>query len=80
MLVVGSEGKRLSRLARESCDVTGLIPMPSSVESLNASVTAGVLLAEVARRRPSGRLSPRASSLSHLGPFRPARPAACAKL
>jgi 23S rRNA (guanosine2251-2'-O)-methyltransferase len=54
VLVVGSEGKGISRLVRETCDVTVSIPMSSSVESLNASVAAGVLLAEVARRRRQG--------------------------
>jgi 23S rRNA (guanosine2251-2'-O)-methyltransferase len=51
VLVVGSEGRGLSRLVRETCDVTVSIPMSGPVESLNASVAAGVLLAEVARRR-----------------------------
>lgn len=51
VLVVGSEGKGLSRLVRETCDVAVSIPMSGPVESLNASVAAGVLLAEVARRR-----------------------------
>jgi 23S rRNA (guanosine2251-2'-O)-methyltransferase len=51
VLVVGSEGKGMSRLVRETCDVTVSIPMSGPVESLNASVAAGVLLAEVARRR-----------------------------
>ena len=51
VIVVGGEGKGLSRLVRETCDVTVSIPMSGAVESLNASVAAGVLLAEVARRR-----------------------------
>jgi 23S rRNA (guanosine2251-2'-O)-methyltransferase len=51
VLVVGSEGKGLSRLVRQTCDVTVSIPMAAAVESLNASVAAGVVLAEVARRR-----------------------------
>ncbi|SNR61545.1 23S rRNA (guanosine2251-2'-O)-methyltransferase [Haloechinothrix alba] len=51
VVVVGSEGKGLSRLVRENCDVTVSIPMAPGVESLNASVATGVLLAEVARRR-----------------------------
>lgn len=54
VLVVGSEGKGLSRLVQETCDVTVSIPMSGPVESLNASVAAGVLLAEVARRRRAG--------------------------
>ncbi|WP_026065931.1 23S rRNA (guanosine(2251)-2'-O)-methyltransferase RlmB [Actinoalloteichus spitiensis] len=51
VVVVGSEGRGLSRLVRENCDATVSIPMAAGVESLNASVAAGVLLAEVARRR-----------------------------
>ena len=51
VVVVGSEGKGLSRLVRETCDQTVSIPMSANVESLNASVAAGVVLAEVARRR-----------------------------
>lgn len=51
VLVVGSEGRGLARLTRTVCDVTVSIPMTRSVESLNASVAAGVVLAEVARRR-----------------------------
>ncbi|RZS41151.1 23S rRNA (guanosine2251-2'-O)-methyltransferase [Herbihabitans rhizosphaerae] len=51
VVVVGSEGRGLSRLVREACDATVSIPMAAGVESLNASVAAGVLLAEVARRR-----------------------------
>ncbi len=51
VLVIGSEGKGLSRLVKETCDVTVSIPMAGPVESLNASVAAGVVLAEVARRR-----------------------------
>ncbi|CAL99792.1 23S rRNA (guanosine2251-2'-O)-methyltransferase [Saccharopolyspora erythraea NRRL 2338] len=51
VVVVGSEGRGLSRLVRETCDQTVSIPMAGSVESLNASVAAGIVLAEVARRR-----------------------------
>lgn len=54
VLVLGSEGKGLSRLVRETCDQVVSVPMSSSVESLNAGVAAGVSLYEVARRR-SGR-------------------------
>ncbi len=50
VVVVGSEGKGLSRLVREVCDVVAGIPI-SGAESLNASVAAGVSLYEVARRR-----------------------------
>ncbi|RRO17280.1 23S rRNA (guanosine(2251)-2'-O)-methyltransferase RlmB [Saccharopolyspora rhizosphaerae] len=51
VVVVGSEGRGLSRLVRDTCDQTVSIPMATDVESLNASVAAGVVLAEVARRR-----------------------------
>ncbi|MGC4798862.1 23S rRNA (guanosine(2251)-2'-O)-methyltransferase RlmB [Micromonospora saelicesensis] len=51
VVVVGSEGRGLSRLVGETCDLTVSIPMISEVESLNASVAAAVALAEVARRR-----------------------------
>ena len=51
VVVVGSEGKGLSRLVRETCDQIVSIPMSSAVESLNAGVAAGVALYEVARRR-----------------------------
>lgn len=51
VLVVGSEGKGLSRLVRESCDVLVRIPMRSDTESLNAGVAAGIALYEIARRR-----------------------------
>src|SRR6478735_415154 len=50
-LVVGSEGKGLSRLVRETCDVVASIPILSDVESLNAGVAAGISLYEVARLR-----------------------------
>lgn len=51
VVVVGSEGKGLSRLVRESCDAVVSIPMAGPTESLNASVAAGVVLAEIARQR-----------------------------
>jgi 23S rRNA (guanosine2251-2'-O)-methyltransferase len=54
LVVVGSEGRGLSRLVGETCDLRVSIPMVSSVESLNASVAAAVTLAEVARRRNAG--------------------------
>ena len=50
-LVVGSEGKGLSRLVREKCDQIVSIPISASTESLNAGVAAGVALYEVARTR-----------------------------
>jgi 23S rRNA (guanosine2251-2'-O)-methyltransferase len=51
VVVVGSEGRGLSRLVGETCDVTVSIPMSDAAESLNASVAAAVTLAEIARRR-----------------------------
>src|SRR6201997_904640 len=51
VVVVGSEGKGLSRLVRETCDEGGAISMAGHTESLNASVAAGVVLAEIARQR-----------------------------
>ena len=54
VVVVGSEGKGLSRLVRETCDQIVSIPMTSSVESLNAGLATGVTLYEIARRRSEG--------------------------
>ena len=51
VIVVGSEGKGLSRLVRENCDSILSVPIASEVESLNASVAAGVVLSEFARQR-----------------------------
>src|SRR4029079_13155863 len=51
VVVVGSEGKGLSRLVRENCDQIVSVPMSSAVESLNAGIATGVTLYEVARRR-----------------------------
>jgi 23S rRNA (guanosine2251-2'-O)-methyltransferase len=51
VVVVGSEGRGLSRLVGSTCDIRVSIPMLSTVESLNASVAAAVTLAEIARRR-----------------------------
>lgn len=51
VLVTGSEGKGLSRLVRETCDVVASIPIEADVESLNAAVATGVALYEVSRRR-----------------------------
>ncbi|CAM5241677.1 Putative tRNA/rRNA methyltransferase OS=Streptomyces glaucescens OX=1907 GN=SGLAU_15650 PE=3 SV=1 [Streptomyces glaucescens] len=50
-IVVGSEGKGLSRLVGETCDFRVRIPMPGGAESLNAGVAAGIVLYETARRR-----------------------------
>ena len=51
VIVVGSEGKGISRLVRDNCDTIMSIPTEPLVESLNASVAAGVVLSEFARQR-----------------------------
>jgi 23S rRNA (guanosine2251-2'-O)-methyltransferase len=51
VVVVGSEGRGLSRLVSATCDLRLAIPMAAGAESLNASVAAAVVLAEIARRR-----------------------------
>ncbi|TNU76728.1 23S rRNA (guanosine(2251)-2'-O)-methyltransferase RlmB [Miniimonas arenae] len=51
VLVAGSEGKGLSRLVRQTCDLIAAIPIASSVESLNASVAASLALYEVSQHR-----------------------------
>ena len=50
-LVIGSEGDGLSRLTREKCDFIVSVPMFGKIDSLNASVSAGVLLYEAVRQR-----------------------------
>ena len=50
-LVIGNEGEGVSRLVREACDFTASIPMKGNIESLNASVAAGVLSYEIVRQR-----------------------------
>lgn len=50
-LVIGNEGKGVSRLVKEKCDYTAAIPMRGDIDSLNASVAAGVLAFEIVRQR-----------------------------
>ena len=50
-LVIGNEGEGVSRLVREACDFTASIPMKGNIDSLNASVAAGVLAYEIVRQR-----------------------------
>jgi 23S rRNA (guanosine2251-2'-O)-methyltransferase len=50
-LVVGNEGEGVSRLVREKCDLIASIPMTGEIDSLNASVAAGVLMYEIVRQR-----------------------------
>ena len=50
-LVIGNEGEGVSRLVRETCDFAAGIPMKGNIDSLNASVAAGVLAYEIVRQR-----------------------------
>ena len=52
-LVIGNEGSGVSRLVREKCDYIVSIPMKGDIDSLNASVAAGVLAYEIVRQRMS---------------------------
>lgn len=52
-LVIGNEGDGVSRLVREKCDFIASIPMKGDIDSLNASVAAGVLAYEIVRQRLS---------------------------
>ena len=50
-LVIGSEGEGVSKLVKENCDFTAAIPMAGEIDSLNASVAAGILSYEIVRQR-----------------------------
>lgn len=50
-LVIGNEGNGVSRLVKEKCDYTASIPMKGNIDSLNASVAAGVMAYEIVRQR-----------------------------
>ena len=50
-LVIGNEGEGVGRLVREKCDMIAAIPMKGDIDSLNASVAAGVLAYEIVRQR-----------------------------
>lgn len=52
-LVIGNEGEGVSRLVKEKCDYIAAIPMKGNIDSLNASVAAGVLAYEIVRQRMS---------------------------
>ena len=54
-LVIGNEGEGVSRLIREKCDYIASIPMKGEIDSLNASVAAGVLAYEIVRQRLSAK-------------------------
>ncbi len=53
-IVIGNEGEGVSRLVREACDFRAFVPMKGNIDSLNASVAAGVLAYEVVRQRICG--------------------------
>ena len=50
-VVIGNEGEGVSRLVKEKCDFVAAIPMKGDIDSLNASVAAGILAYEVVRQR-----------------------------
>lgn len=50
-LVIGNEGSGVGRLVKETCDFTASIPMKGDIDSLNASVAAGILAFEISRQR-----------------------------
>ena len=50
-LVIGNEGEGVGRLVKEKCDMVASIPMKGDIDSLNASVAAGVLAYEIVRQR-----------------------------
>lgn len=50
-LVIGSEGEGVGKLVKEKCDMSAAIPMKGDIDSLNASVAAGVLAYEIVRQR-----------------------------
>ena len=52
-LVIGNEGEGVGRLVKEKCDMVASIPMKGDIDSLNASVAAGVLAFEIVRQRRS---------------------------
>ncbi|MCR4649053.1 MAG: 23S rRNA (guanosine(2251)-2'-O)-methyltransferase RlmB [Lachnospiraceae bacterium] len=52
-VVIGSEGEGVSRLVKEKCDFIASIPMKGQIDSLNASVAAGILCYEIVRQRMS---------------------------
>ncbi len=54
-IVMGSEGKGLRRLTKDSCDIVCHLPMAGTVDSLNVSVATGVLLYEAVRQRRSSK-------------------------
>jgi 23S rRNA (guanosine2251-2'-O)-methyltransferase len=54
-VVIGSEGKGISRLVKENCDIVVSIPIMGEINSLNASVAGGVIMYEIIRQRGTGK-------------------------
>ena len=52
--MIGNEGEGVGRLVKEKCDFAASIPMKGEIDSLNASVAAGVLAYEIVRQRMNG--------------------------
>lgn len=52
-IVIGNEGKGMSRLTKENCDFSVKIPMKGKISSLNASVSAGIVIYEAVKSRNS---------------------------
>ena len=50
-LIIGNEGKGISQLVKKNCDFVVIIPMIGKINSLNASVAAGIMIYEVVRQR-----------------------------
>ncbi len=50
-LVIGSEGEGVGRIVKKACDFVASIPMKGDIDSLNASVAAGILAYEIVRQR-----------------------------
>lgn len=55
-LVIGNEGEGVGRLVKQSCDFVASIPMKGDIDSLNASVAAGVMAYEIVRQRRNGKM------------------------
>ena len=53
-LVIGNEGEGVSALVKKNCDMLASIPMKGDIDSLNASVAAGILSYEIVRQRLEG--------------------------
>ena len=49
-LIIGNEGKGMSKVLKDNCDYIATIPMSGEINSLNASVSAGIILSEIVSR------------------------------